>query len=226
MGLRELKGYVWRGLAGAYRISGASRLRHRGTVAILTYHRILSAQDLTTDVVQAGMYVRADVFRMHIEFLRSRFEVLSLQELLERWRRDDWNRNASACVITFDDGWLDNYRHAFPILKQYNIPATIFLPTDFIGTSRWFWPDQLQYYLQVVAQPTFGSGRRAEFYAALVEGISAGGRALSVPISGEVAPDEWGTKPSRPARDWTQSTSRSCSQHCARGSGSSFPISE
>jgi peptidoglycan/xylan/chitin deacetylase (PgdA/CDA1 family) len=42
-------------------------------------------------------------------------------------------------VVTFDDGWRDNYTNAWPILKEYDIPATIFLPTDFIGTGELFW---------------------------------------------------------------------------------------
>jgi peptidoglycan/xylan/chitin deacetylase (PgdA/CDA1 family) len=45
--------------------------------------------------------------------------------------------------VTFDDGWLDNYLHALPVLKRLGLPATVFLPTDFVGTDRWYWPDQV-----------------------------------------------------------------------------------
>lgn len=48
-----------------------------------------------------------------------------------------------SCLITFDDGWKDNYTYAYPVLKRHHIPALIFLTTDFIGTSRAFWHEQL-----------------------------------------------------------------------------------
>lgn len=167
MSAAGFKRYVWRGIAGAYRWSGVPRVRHKGTVAILAYHRVLSAEDLRASIVQPGMYVRDDVFEMHMEYLRERFEILSLSELLQRWRAGRWNDGGAACVITFDDGWLDNYRYAYPILRRYNLAATIFLPTDFIGTSRWFWPERLGYLLRAVDTPSCAPERREAFYQAL-----------------------------------------------------------
>ncbi len=174
MGLSELKRYAWRGLAAAYERSRAVRARHRGTVAILTYHRVLSGEELADEVVQPGMYVRTDVFRMHMEYLLERFEVMTMAGLLERWRSRSWKHDSAACVITFDDGWLDNYRHALPILRHYGLPATVFLPTDFIGTSRWFWPEQLGYLLRVAESPSYPTDRRKALYAAIKAGIEKG----------------------------------------------------
>ncbi len=50
-------------------------------------------------------------------------------------------------VITFDDGFEDNYQHAFPILQAVGIPATIFVSTDYIGTNKTYWFDQLAHML-------------------------------------------------------------------------------
>ena len=72
---------------------------------------------------------------------------MSLESALDRWRYGTWDDSVRYCVITFDDGWLDNYRYAFPLLRAYRAPATIFLPTDLIGTNKWLWWDRLGYLL-------------------------------------------------------------------------------
>jgi len=62
-------------------------------------------------------------------------------------REGKLSKDQRYCVITFDDGWLDNYLYAYPVLKKYEIPATVFLTTAFIGTKSWFWADTLSYLL-------------------------------------------------------------------------------
>lgn len=136
-------------LAGAYHASRNYLSRLKGRVVILAYHRILPEEILQQNpIVQAGMYVRSDVFESQMVFLKEHFLVLSFAELLDHWREGTLDTEKRYCVITFDDGWLDNYLYAFPILRRCEIPATIFLPTAFIGTDEWFWPDKLMYLLK------------------------------------------------------------------------------
>ena len=112
---------------------------------VLMYHRVLSEYQINGLSIQPGMYVTKETFQKHIRFLKNNFNVLSLNVLLRRLiDRQDLTQ---CCCITFDDGWLDNYNNVFPILKTFKIPATIFLATGFINTNRWFWPDEMAFYL-------------------------------------------------------------------------------
>jgi peptidoglycan/xylan/chitin deacetylase (PgdA/CDA1 family) len=148
MNTSSLKAGVRRGLAEVYYRSGLFKRRLRGKVVILTYHRVLSHRELVRDYVQPGMYVRADVFAFQMQFLREHFEVLSFPRLLELWTSGGLAAGRRYCVVTFDDGWRDNYVHAYPVLKRLGIPATIFLPTRFVGTDEWFWPEKLAYLME------------------------------------------------------------------------------
>ncbi|MFO0773260.1 MAG: polysaccharide deacetylase family protein [Nitrospiraceae bacterium] len=192
MSLGLLKQALWSGIATAWHLSGAARARNRGQVAILTYHRVLSPAELRTEVVQPGMYVLADTFAMQMEFLRRHFLVLSFDDLLTRWADGRWDTRRPACVITFDDGWLDNLRHAAPVLKRLDLPATIFLPTDFIGTARWFWPEQLGVYLRTAGGHP--ESKRTAMYDALQAAMreawpNAASRVFPHDISAAVADD-------------------------------------
>jgi peptidoglycan/xylan/chitin deacetylase (PgdA/CDA1 family) len=118
----------------------------RHTTIILTYHRVIEKWDQNLDYSQPGMAVTAPTFDRQLSFLKEQFDIVPLDGL----RADgniDWPASRSRCVITFDDGWRDNYDLAFPILRKHDIPATIFLTTDFIGTDRAFWHTELIYLL-------------------------------------------------------------------------------
>jgi peptidoglycan/xylan/chitin deacetylase (PgdA/CDA1 family) len=156
-------------LAQAFFHSRLHRMRGRGKVVILTYHRVLAESELNRYPVQPGMYVLNHVFERHIEYLRSAFEIVPFSELLSLWKGGEWQHDRHYCVITFDDGWRDNYDYAFPILKKHDVPATIFLPTDYIGSNRWFWPEQLAYLLHHLWDSRLDEKKRREAWSCLTD---------------------------------------------------------
>jgi len=111
------------------------------------YHRILPS-DQVKPWVQAGMYVHPDTFEMHIRYLKQNFQVVSL---FEKFSTIQAARNSEsirpACILTFDDGWRDFHEFAYPVLKRNQVPATVFLPTGYVGTNDWFWTDRLAWLL-------------------------------------------------------------------------------
>lgn len=100
-------------------------------IPVFLYHRV---QENSADELDDNIYVNIKDFEKNVEYLSRKFNIVNLKELLlpnVRPRR--------MCVITFDDGWVDNYTNAFPVLRKNNIPATIFLPTKMVGTDQAFW---------------------------------------------------------------------------------------
>lgn len=115
------------------RLAGLSR---RPRLFIFTYHRV-------SEVSGSAPYlaVPSDVFERHMRFIKNNFKVVPLSEGVDILSRD--TSSGMYAAITFDDGYMDNYLHAFPILKRYRMPATIFLTTDFIGKEDLFWWDRV-----------------------------------------------------------------------------------
>lgn len=113
---------------------------------VLMYHRVLPCFTAEKVVVQPGMYVSSITFEKHVQYLNSRYKIIFIDELVDKILNREYL--GGYCALTFDDGWLDNYTNAFPVLKKYQVPATIFLATGFIGTERLFWPEEICYYLE------------------------------------------------------------------------------
>lgn len=100
------------------------------TVPVLTYHKL--SRNGTPD----AMTVRETDFEAQMRYLRENgYRVISLDDLFEflQFRRQV---PARSVVITFDDGWRSVYDIAWPILKKYGYPATLFVYTDLIVGSR------------------------------------------------------------------------------------------
>jgi len=101
-------------------------------VPVLLYHKI----DLpTADIKIRGAFTAPRKFERQLFYLKKKgFEFYTASELIKFYRANG-EFPPRAIALTFDDGWKDNYRHAFPILKKYGAKATIFLVPSCIGQT-------------------------------------------------------------------------------------------
>ena len=114
----------------------------KSQVFILMYHRISPMRDSSSLEP-----LSPQSFEHHIRYFCENYEILPLDRLVKYIEKGK-TLPEKAVVITFDDGYKDNYLYAYPILKKYHVPATIFLTTGHIGTSNLFWFDKVSYIIQ------------------------------------------------------------------------------
>ena len=114
----------------------------RPSLIILNYHRIGDASRTPYD---SGTFSSTPkVLDEQLSYLKSRLRILNLDEALSIIHGETQLSQPSG-LLTFDDGYLDNYQEAFPVLLRHGLSATFFLPTAFIGTNALPWWDMIAY---------------------------------------------------------------------------------
>lgn len=130
----------------------------RNRAVVLMYHRVLSSEARTRSASHPGYVVSDATFMHQMAFLKTRFTVLSERQFVDHLDSGQPFPDSS-CLITFDDGWHDNLTHAWPVLRATGLPAVIYLPVNFIGTSRLFWREALTHaLLEAVRRSRTGDG--------------------------------------------------------------------
>jgi peptidoglycan/xylan/chitin deacetylase (PgdA/CDA1 family) len=118
------------------------KLPQKNRLLVLNYHRIGDAEKSPYD--PGTFSATADELATHLEYLKHRFDVLTLDSALNFLSKRDLRRR-TGILITFDDGYLDNYRLAFPVLRSFNVQGVFFLATSFVGSSHLPWWDVIAY---------------------------------------------------------------------------------
>jgi peptidoglycan/xylan/chitin deacetylase (PgdA/CDA1 family) len=115
-----------------------TRFLTRGHPRILMYHRI-------TENGTKGTISVTD-FRKQMEMVRNNFNPITLRDLISH--ADNASIPDYTVVVTFDDGYYDFAKYAYPILKELGIPVTLFVTTSFVNGDLWLWPDQIRYLIE------------------------------------------------------------------------------
>lgn len=129
-------------ILSALGLIGLFRHLNRGSLTILLYHGVAPKAGLGMYNYR-GKFITPEAFSEQASFLSKHYKVLDLENALEKLKNE--TLPPYSAIITFDDGYKNFYDYAFPILKQHNLTATFFIPTDFVLNKIPLWTDRLEY---------------------------------------------------------------------------------
>jgi peptidoglycan/xylan/chitin deacetylase (PgdA/CDA1 family) len=115
-------------------------------VLVLNYHRVGNGKDSPFD---RGLWsADAEAFTDQIRFCKSQLDLITPDDIPRVVARG----SGRYALITFDDGYRDNYEIAFPILKAERVPATFFITTGFVDAPQLPWWDEIAWMVRTSRQ--------------------------------------------------------------------------
>lgn len=135
-----------------------------GRLTVATFHRVLP-EARRAAYPYPKLVVTPEELAWLLDFLTREFDCGPLTPALERWRAGGAAGARPPLALTFDDGQLDNYAHARPVLARAGVQATFFVPVASVGGGPALWHDRLGF---AVAEGCRGdAGVRARLAATL-----------------------------------------------------------
>ena len=143
--VRELLTRLWqRELLQTGRADWLRRLWGPRCLTALAYHRIANAARPDFDTYRDNVSATPANFAAQLDFLQRQYQVVSLAEVVA-WLEHGRTLPPYPALITFDDGYADNFTAALPALRARRLPAVLFLTTGHIGHNRPFFWDLAAY---------------------------------------------------------------------------------
>jgi peptidoglycan/xylan/chitin deacetylase (PgdA/CDA1 family) len=106
---------------------------------ILMYHGISCRNEKNNLTDANGKHLYIDEFENHLKLLIKYCTPVSLESVISNEKLP-----GNPVVLTFDDGYKNNFLYAYPLLKKYKVPATIFVTTGFIDRTHFLWADEIE----------------------------------------------------------------------------------
>lgn len=190
-------------------------------LTILAYHRVLD-RPIDADFAFDAELVSAssEDFAWQMQFIQRRFTPMTFAQLQVALAGGE-ALPPRPIIVTFDDGFEDNYRCAFPILRDLGVPATFFISTDYIGGETVFWFDAAVHWFVRATRSTVridaldttlslapevgGRRRQADAFLRQLKGVpDAVRRAAIEQVRAQLAPDNDTELPLSRPLNWAQ----------------------
>ena len=126
-------------------------LRKKPGLLVVNYHRLGSSAGNAFD--DDLFLPNPGEFRSQLLYLRENFDMINLEGLI-RMAEGGFALDRPCVLITFDDGYRDNFEVGFPILRELGLPAVFFIATEFIQSSRLPWWDRIACSIKKTEQKT------------------------------------------------------------------------
>lgn len=143
--LREhAKQYLARSLMRSGRIDELRRKSPLSKILpwqIIRYERVFSPETEREPFLEST-FVTPKTFREHLRYLKNECNVVPLDLLIAQIGKQVPVPEKTV-AITLDGGWVDHHQFAYPALREFGLPATMFLPTFFVGTPYSMWQNQV-----------------------------------------------------------------------------------
>ncbi len=109
---------------------------------ILLYHGVSNYVNYKGIENFSKKHISKNIFYRQMKFIKKNCNIISINDLEKFKKEKKIPRNS--VLVTFDDGFENNYKVAVPILKKLNIPATFYISSGMIGKKKLFWVDKIE----------------------------------------------------------------------------------
>ncbi len=136
---------------------------------VLMYHRVIPDNIRSLSLSHGSITLGVTAFKEQMKYVANHFMVLPIDEVCRHLCTGKAFPPKSV-LVTFDDGWKDNYTHAMPVLKENKISALIFLSTGFIGNKKSFWQERMAHLMWQAAEHSKSNPNMIDALKSVFEG--------------------------------------------------------
>lgn len=121
---------------------------NKNKIPVLCYHNLATAEEKTNFESEKDWTIDVKNFEEQLKYFKKHnYKTLTMEEFY-KWKQGMLNLPQKSVLITFDDGFLSNYHYAFPLLKKYNMNATVFLIGEYVqNATQTDWDGNIKTYM-------------------------------------------------------------------------------